>query len=122
MTTPPREGRRCSINASTNYRWDVGSGSNETSVDLDDAPRLLVFFSSSAAGGGHRERRFLRLGQTRQCIAVNFAREVVFAWRRRPAVQPDPDAKQRIGEAVAFLPRRDEVDILEPRQVILRRA
>ena len=39
----------------------------------------------------------------------------------RAAVQADPDAQQRIGEAVALLPRRDQVHVLEPRQVVLRR-
>ena len=38
------------------------------------------------------------------------------------AVQPHPQPQQRIGEAVALLPRHDQVDVLEPRQVVLGRA
>src|SRR5262245_65593036 len=36
-------------------------------------------------------------------------------------MQPDPDTQQRIGEAVALLARCDQVDVFEPREVILRR-
>src|SRR6478672_13191147 len=53
---------------------------------------------------------------------MDLAREVVFARRRRSAVEAYPDAQQRIGEAVALLFRGDQVDVLEPRQVVLRRA
>ena len=60
-------------------------------------------------------------GQARQRVAVHFAREVVLGRRRRAAVQAHPDAQQRIGEAVALLPGGDQVHVLEPRQVVLRR-
>src|SRR3977135_1594823 len=36
-------------------------------------------------------------------------------------MQADPYAQQRIGEAVPLLPRRDEVDVLQPRQAVLPR-
>ena len=34
-------------------------------------------------------------------------------------MQPHPQPEQRVGEAVALLPRRHEVHVLEPRQVVL---
>src|SRR5262245_16458228 len=95
------------------------------SVDLDDARR--------SAGHGERRlglrRRLWRLGlrrlrrrQPRQGIAVYLAREIVFARRRRPAMEAHPYAQQRIGEAVPLLTRRHEIDVLEPRQIVLGRS
>src|SRR5262249_17364651 len=73
---------------------------------------------------GHGERRLLLLGplglrQPRYGVAVDFAREVVVGWRGRAAVEADPDAQERIGEAVFLLASGDEVHVLEPREVIL---
>ena len=81
--------------------------------------------SSSLAHGArcrHDQRRLGRLRQARQRVAVHFAREFVFGRRDGAAVQAHPDAQQRVGVAVALLPRRDQVDVLEPRQVVLGRA
>ena len=52
---------------------------------------------------------------------MHLAREIVFARRRRAAVEADPHAQQRIGEAVALLPCRDEIDVLQPREIVFRR-
>src|SRR4051812_25656388 len=91
------------------------------SVDLDDARR---------SGAGHRERRLgprrggrrlVSRRQTREGVPVPLAREVVVGWGGWTAMQPDPDAEKGIAVAVALLPRGDEVDVLEPRQIILRR-
>src|SRR5262245_9706139 len=53
---------------------------------------------------------------------MHLAREVVLARCGGAAVEADPDPQQRIGEAVALGPRCDEIHVLEPRQVILRRS
>ena len=37
----------------------------------------------------------------------------------RAAVQPNPEAQHRVGEAVTLLSRDDQVDVLQPRQVVL---
>src|SRR5215510_12568473 len=65
---------------------------------------------------------FLRLREARQRVAMDFAGDVVFARSGRTAMEPDPDAQQRIGEAVTLLARRHEVDVFEPRQVVFGRA
>src|SRR5262249_17500458 len=64
----------------------------------------------------------LLLGQPWERIAVHFSCEVVFRWSRRTAVEAYPRAKQRVGEAVAFLARDDQVDVFQPRQVVFRRS
>ena len=53
---------------------------------------------------------------------MNLAREVVVARRGGAAVQADPHPQQRIGVAVALLARRHQVDVLEPREIVLGRA
>src|SRR5215831_19883632 len=65
---------------------------------------------------------FLRLWEARQRVAMDFPGDVVVAWSGRAAMEPDPDAQQRIGEAVTFLAGRNEVDVFEPRQIVLGRA
>ena len=94
---------------------------NSSLVDLDNPPRLLVL-----VGGRRRRRRpspapAPAARQARQGVAVHLAREVVLAGRRHAAMEPDPDAQQRIGEAVALLARRHQIHVLEPREVVLRR-
>ena len=38
------------------------------------------------------------------------------------AVQAHPQPQHRVGEAVALLPRHDQVHVLEPREIVLRRS
>ena len=83
-------------------------------VDFDDAPG----FSRSGAPG-ERERRLgvrqARRARRRAPRARCLRRSAATArqWRRTQSAQ------QRIGEAVALLPRDDQVDVLEPREVVL---
>src|SRR6185295_13901146 len=87
------------------------------SVDLDDSRR-------SADHGERRfalwcRRRLVRLREAMQRVLVHLACEIVLGRRRGAAMQPYQDAQQGVGEAVSLLPRRDEVHILEPRQIVL---
>jgi hypothetical protein len=47
-------------------------------------------------------------------IGVHFASDIFLGRRRRVGVQPNPETHHRIGEAVALLPRHDEIDVFEP--------
>src|SRR5262245_48556446 len=77
-------------------------------IDLDDARRWAA---------GHGECRFLvalrlllvarravGLRQARQRVAMHLAREIVVGRRGCAAVEADPYAQQRVGEAVFLLP------------------
>ena len=61
-------------------------------------------------------------GSLARHVRVDFTRDVFLGGRRGMAVEADPEAQHRVGEAVALLPRHDQVDVLEPREVVLRRA
>ena len=69
--------------------------------ELELPADTMAYWVSAGCGRG-----FGLLRQARQRVAVHLAREVVLGGRGRAAVQADPDAEQRVGEAVALLPRR----------------
>ena len=55
-------------------------------------------------------------------VVLDLAGDVLFGRLDRTAMQAHPEAEQRVGEAVALLTRDDEVDVLEPREIVLRGA
>ena len=63
-----------------------------------------------------------RVRHARERVVLDLADDVLFGRLDGPAVQADPEAEQRVGEAVALLTGHDEVDVLEPREVVLRGA
>ena len=84
-------------------------------------PQFLGRGSSSAAAAGDRHGR-LGMGQPREPVGLHFAGDVLLGRRRGPAVEPHPQPQQRVGEAVALLPHGDQIHVLQPRQVVLRRT
>ena len=52
----------------------------------------------------------------------DLARDLVDRRRHRTTVQPYPEARQRIGKAIPLLSRHDQIDILEPGEIVLRGA
>ena len=95
-----------------------------TCVDLDSAQSISMMPQRlrSLAPAPAMASDGSALRQARQRVALHLARDFVDGRRDRAAVQAHPQPQQRIGEAVALLPRDDEVDVLEPRQIVLGRA
>src|SRR5439155_22130279 len=84
-------------------------------INLDDSPALLALGRLST---GKRERG-LRERKPRLHVAVELARDFFLRRRRGPAVEPHPHAQDRIREAIPLHARHDQVDILEPREIVL---
>ena len=59
--------------------------------------------------------------ETRGCVLLHRKYPFPVAGRGRPAVKPNPQAQQRVAESIALFLRSDQVDVLEPREVVLRR-
>ena len=103
-----RRGWRSSGSSRTRGRRAADSAS----ADLDDAQSSALSMSvapadaMTSAGSG--------CWGTRGSAWRHFARDIVFARRGRPAVQADPHAQERIGIAVALVPRAHEIDVLQP--------
>ena len=72
------------------------------------------------APGGRPHRR--RHGQALHRVAVHLARDVFLAGRRGLPVQSHPHAQQRVGESIALAVALHQVDVLQPGEIVLRRA
>jgi hypothetical protein len=53
---------------------------------------------------------------------MDLPRDIVFAGRFAPAVQTHPEAQHRVREAIPLLGHLHEIDVFEPRQVVLGRT
>ena len=61
------------------------------------------------------------VGQAIERVVLHFLRDELFGGRLGTAVQAHPQPEQRVGNRVPLLADVDEIDVLEPRQIVLRR-
>src|SRR4030095_8194819 len=106
---------------STRSNVDADPQVRLTSIDLDDAPALSLFERGLDASVARRGGR-LGFRDAGQRIQLHLAPDFLVHRRCGTAMEPYPETEQRIGEAVALLSRRHEVDVFEPREIVLRRS
>ena len=70
----------------------------------------------------HRRVRRARRPQPFERVAVRLADDVVLVRDIRPPVDTHPQPQQRVAEAIPLAVGRDEVDVLQPGEIVLRRA